>query len=104
MWQDGQGRGRGRLGETLTLAGGHPGRPLRAVPVPNAADGGRPLQLVLGRALEGEHGPHIGAAALQDPQRAQVGRAQAAALPWGENTGTWTRCGDSDNRNTHTVR
>lgn len=92
--RDGQGRAgqrRGGFGENLTLAGGHSGCPLRAVPTPNAADDARSLQLVLGWALEGHHSPHIGAAALQDLQRAQPGREEAAALPCTANTHTMQR-------------
>lgn len=56
------------------------------VPIPDAADDARSLQLVLGGALEGDHRPHSRAVAVQDLQRAELGGHDVAALCCGTKT------------------
>lgn len=72
--------------KSLTLAGGHFCRPLGIVPLPYAGDDARPLQLVLGRTLEGDDRPDGCAVAMNDLQGAQLGRGHMAALPCRTNT------------------
>lgn len=74
------------FGKNLTLAGGHFGCPLGTVPLPNAGDEAWSLQLMRVRALECDHRPHGRAVAVDDLQRAELGRDDTAALPCSTET------------------